>query len=135
MSCSKDCWKVRSSGTVRAAEDNTTLAFYKAAKRFLAAHQSCQRSRHGIEAGRASGSGGSGTSLSLQARVLGGWQDEPALGAGMCAAADQDYRLCIHVMKAGTPEGLSEPKSYWHITTTLQGQFACGSCRQGTSGV
>lgn len=57
----------------------------------------------------------------------------PALGNGVCAAADQDCRLWIHLIKAGTLEGLSEPKSHWHTTMTLQGQRACWGSSQGTA--
>lgn len=36
-------------------------------------------------------------------------------------------------MKAGTPEGLSEPKNHWHITMTLQGLPARRGSSQGTA--
>lgn len=63
----------------------------------------------------ASGSAGAETSLALQARLLGD-------------------SLCLDAMKAGTPEGLSEPKGHWHITMTFHGP-ACWGSSQDTVGL
>lgn len=64
----------------------------------------------------ASGSAGAETSLSLQARLLGD-------------------SLCIDVMKAGTPEGLSESKGHWHITMMFQeGRFCVLGLQPGYCG-
>ena len=59
-------------------------------KRSEPPHPSRRGSRQGAEAGRAAGSAGSGTSLALQGCTQGGWQDVPALGSGVLAAADQE---------------------------------------------